>query len=127
MIKPLSYLKPVVRLLSVVFCLLFWVFFSQTLAGNDDKTKKVVKADVHFSKHYTGNVLVEIKAIENKNIELYIFDADGTLVQKIASTNKKSDNLLAMENGQYIYQCFDKDAQLKTGKLFINQNNVNYD
>lgn len=127
MIKSLTNFKTVVRLLSVVFCLLFWVFFSQSIAGNDDKTTKVAKAAVHFSRHHTGNVLVEIKAIEKKNIELYIFDAEGSLVKKIASSNKKTDNLLAMENGQYIYQCFYKDAQLKTGKLFINQNNVNYD
>lgn len=127
MTKPLKNFKTTVRFLSVVFCLLFWVFFSKSIASSDHKIKKATKAAVHFSRHYSGNVLIEIKAIEKKNIELYIFDTDGSLVKKIAAANIKTDNLLAMENGQYIYQCFDKDAQLKTGKLFINQNNVNYD
>lgn len=127
MTKPLTNFRTTVRFLSVVFCLLFWVFFSKSIASNDHKIKKSAKAEVHFSRHYSGNVLVEIKAMDKKNIELYIFDTDGSLVKKITASNIKTDNLLAMENGQYIYQCFDEDAQLKTGKLFINQNKVNYD
>jgi hypothetical protein len=127
MIKQFTDLKIIVRLLSVILCLLFWVFFSKAIAGNDDRIKKADKTEVYFSRHHTGNVLVEIKAIENKNTAVYIFDAEGALVQRMDAAAKKIDNVLALPNGQYFYQCFNKDAQLKTGKLFVNQNNISYD
>ncbi len=120
-------LKTAARILSVMLCLLFWVFLSKAIAGNGDDIKKVSKTTIHFSRQYTGKVLVEIKALENQNVELYIFDAEGILVQEIESFHKKIDNTLELNYGQYIYQCFDKDTQLKSGKLFINQNNISYD
>ncbi|MEX0636371.1 MAG: hypothetical protein WD135_06360 [Ferruginibacter sp.] len=127
MIKQLLHIKSVARIISVIFCLLFWVFLSKAIAGNTDDIKKVSKTAIHFSRHHTGKVLVEIKALENQNIELYIFDAEGILVKKIDAFNKKTDKTIELYYGQYIYQCFDKDTQLKSGKLFVNQNNINYD
>ena len=127
MIKQFTDLKIIVRLFSVIVCLLFWVFFSKAIAGNDNRIKKSDKTEVYFSRHHSGNVLVEIKAIENKNTAVYIFDAEGALVQKMEAGAKKIDNVLSLPNGQYIYQCFNKDAQLKTGKLFVTQNNISYD
>jgi len=127
MIKQFTHLKIIVRLFSVIVCLLFWVFFSKAIAGNDNRIKKSDKTEVYFSRHHSGNVLVEIKAIENKNTAVYIFDAEGALVQKMEAGAKKIDNVLSLPNGQYFYQCFNKDAQLKTGKLFVTQNNISYD
>ena len=127
MIKQFTDLKIIVRLFSVILCLLFWVFFSKAIAGNDNRIRKSDKTEVHFSRHHSGNVLVEIKAIENKNTAVYIFDAEGALVQRMEAGAKKIVNVLSLPNGQYIYQCFNKDAQLKTGKLFVTQNNISYD
>jgi hypothetical protein len=127
MIKQIIDFKIIVRLVSVILCLVFWVFFSKAIAGNDNRIKKAAKTEVHFSRHHSGNVLVEIKAIENKNTAVFIFDAEGDLVQKMEAGAKKIDNVLVLPNGQYLYQCFNKDAQLKTGKLFVNQNNISYD
>jgi hypothetical protein len=127
MIKQFTDLKIIVRLLSVILCLLFWVFFSKAIAGNDNRIKKAVKTEVQFSRHHSGNVLVEIKAMDNKNTAVYIFDAEGDLVQNMEAGAKEIVNVLALPNGQYFYQCFNKDAQLKTGKLFVNQHNISYD
>lgn len=127
MMKQFTDLKIIVRLLSIILCLLFWVFFSKAIAGNDNRIKKAAKTEVHFSRHQSGNVLVEIKAMENKNTAVFIFDAEGDLVHKMEAGAKKIETVLALPNGQYFYQCFNKDAQLKIGKLFINQNNISYD
>jgi hypothetical protein len=35
--------------------------------------------------------------------------------------------LQGINEGQYLYQCFEKDIELKSGKLMVNQNNITYD
>jgi hypothetical protein len=127
MLKQLTDFKTFTRVIAILLCLTFWVFVSKAFAGDNDRVKKVNKTAVHFNRDVNGNIHVEIKAVENKNIDLYIFDSEAVLVKKITTASIKADHLFTLNNGQYIYQCFDNDVQLKTGKLFITSQQINYD
>jgi hypothetical protein len=127
MTKQPTELKTLTRVILIFAYFIFWVFASKAIAGDNDPVKKINKTAVHFTRHVSGNILVEIKAMGNKNIDLYIFDTEGILIKKITTAPIKADHLFTLNNGQYIYQCFENDAQLKTGKLFVNPQQINYD
>jgi hypothetical protein len=127
MTKQPTELKTLTRVILIFSYFIFWVFASKAIAGDNDPVKKINKAAVQFTRHVSGKIFVELRAIGNKNIDLYIFDTEGTLVKKITTASIKADHLFPLNNGQYIYQCFENDEQLKTGKLFVNPQQINYD
>ncbi|MBC7866546.1 MAG: T9SS type A sorting domain-containing protein [Gloeobacteraceae cyanobacterium ES-bin-316] len=85
------------------------------------------KTRIYFSKATKGKIIVQIKTTDNKDVELYLFNAGGELVQKKETNTGDIITLHGVKQGHYLYQCFEKDIQLKSGKLMVNKNSIDYD
>lgn len=85
------------------------------------------KTIVLFSKANKGKINVQIKGRTHKKIQLYLFDAGGQLVQKTESQARNIITLYDVERGQYLYQCFENDVELKSGNLLVQKNRIDYD
>ena len=109
-------------LLAASMALMMFVFTST--ANESRATRKTV---VLFSKANNGKINVQIKGNTHRNVALYLFDPGGRLVQKTESNTRNIITLQRLERGQYLYQCFKNDVQLKSGNLYINKNSINYD
>ena len=103
------------------------LFFYKSKAADNNSSYSYGKTMIFFSQTSKGNINVQVKALKTKNVELYIFNTSGELVHKLVTDTKSINTLQGMHKGQYLYQCFEKDIELKSGKLNINQNNINYD
>ena len=94
-------------------------------AANSNHT--VTKTVVLFSKANKGKINVHIKGKAYKKVALYLFNSGGQLVQQTESTNKSTITLQELPHGQYLYQCFENDVQLKSGNLSVYKNSIDYD
>ena len=106
-------------------CAILLLFFTKSRANSINNSYG--NTIIYFSQAAKGNINVQIKADKIKNVELYIFTAGGELVEKLETDTKSIHTLLRVEKGEYLYQCFEKDNQLKIGKLNVNKNSLNYD
>lgn len=102
---------------------LILIALSSTAYSNETAGKTVVL----FSKANKGKINVQIKGPSHKKIQLYIFDAGGQLVHKTESNASKLITLYDVERGQYLYQCFENDVELKSGNLSVYKNRIDYD
>ncbi len=85
------------------------------------------KTIVLFSKANKGKINVQIKGRVHKKIQLFLFNPGGQLMHK---TETKASNMITLhdvERGQYLYQCFENDVELKSGNLLVYKNRIDYD
>jgi hypothetical protein len=106
-------------------CMLLLMFFYNTKAINTGN--RFAKTTIYFSKASKGKINVQIITAKTKKVELYLFNAGGELIKKLETDTKQISLLQGINEGQYLYQCFEKDIELKSGKLMVNQNNITYD
>jgi len=99
------------------------LFFYKAKVYNNSPAGKTI---TYFSKTTNGKINVQIKAVRNSNVEFYLFDFAGELTEKKIIETKSILTLSEIKKGEYLYQCFEKDIQLTSGKLSINQNRIIY-
>ncbi len=98
-----------------------------TLSSTAYSSETASKTIIMFFKANKGKINVQIKGPARKNIQLYLFDTGGQLVRK---TEGKASNIITLHNiesGQYLYQCFENDVELKSGNLLVFKNKIDYD
>lgn len=81
---------------------------------------------IHFSKSVNGKINVEVITDQPKKVALYLFSAHGELIKKLDTNTKLVNEVSGINEGQYLYQCFENDTQLKSGKLMVKSNNISY-
>jgi len=85
------------------------------------------KTLIHFSKASNGKINVQVITEQTKKVALYLFNTDGDLVKKLDTDTKQIYVVSGINEGQYLYQCFENDTQLKSGKLIVKPNDISYD
>lgn len=113
-----------IKCFAIFSCMMLLILFTSNASNNRSSVGKTM---IYFSKTNKGKMNVQIKTALNKNVELYFFNSSGELVKKIETETKNVITVQSFEKGQYLYQCFEKDTQLKSGKLIVNQHSINYD
>ena len=93
-------------------------------AHNNEATGKTI---VLFSKANKGKINVQVKGGAHEKIQLYLFNPGGQLVHKTESKARRMITLHDVERGQYLYQCFENDVELKSGNLLVYKNRIDYD
>lgn len=103
--------------------LLFCCYHTTALNINN----RYAKTLIHFSKASKGKINVQVTTAHSKIVVLYLFTADGKLVKKMDTDTKTTYVVSGILEGQYLYQCFKNDTQLKSGKLIVKPNDISYD
>lgn len=106
-------------------CVTLVMFFLTSNAM--DSGSKIAATEVLFTQSATGEINVQVNTAVNKKVQLYLFTASGEFVKKLETSTKIVCPLKGITSGQYLYQCFEKDLQLKSGKLLVSKNNLKYD
>ena len=52
-------------------------------------------------------------------MKLFIFTPDGILINGVAVAANEIITVKSLEKGLYLYECFDKDERMKSGRLLI--------
>ncbi|MEO6547619.1 MAG: hypothetical protein ABIN94_06450 [Ferruginibacter sp.] len=115
-----------VKSLLVKIILLFACFVLVTVINSSRA------AEVPYHVHVYGHVAVSFVQDEIKNelsirvssgsevvMQLFLFSPDGILIEQAALSNRKTTIVKGLKKGYYIYECFDKDARIKSGSLLI--------
>lgn len=120
---------PSARIMSAVFsiaALIIMLCVFQTSSASEPSISKN-KTTVLFSKSSEGNINIIIKTPVEKKVEFYLFRASGEFVKKINTRSRTTNTINKLSDGQYLYQCFEKDLQLTSGTLTLNADNIIYD
>jgi hypothetical protein len=62
---------------------------------------------------------VVAKENEGKEIDFFVFDLEGTLMQHYKMENGDHEKLTALKRGKYIYRVFSGDEETATGEIEI--------
>ena len=121
----MNYYAMVVKGIAFLSCVALVMFFFKSKAM--DTGGNMVATEVLFTQSESGDISVQVNAPGDKTVQLYLFTAAGEFVNKLETTTKTICTLKGIGRGQYLYQCFEKDLQLKSGKLLVSENNLKYD
>ncbi len=113
------------KAIAVTACIMLLMFFYKAKATKSNNL--FAKTTIYFSKAPEEKINVKIITAQPRKVQLYLFSAGGDLVKKLETDTKQVQTLNGIKKGQYLYQCFEKDIQLKSGKLIVNQNSISYD
>lgn len=121
----MSYYAMLVKGIAFLTCLALLMFFLNSKAT--DTGTNLAATEVLFTQSKTGDITVQVNAPVDKKVQLYLFRASGEFLKKLETTTKTICPLKGIGRGQYLYQCFEKDLQLKSGKLLVSETNLKYD
>ena len=95
------------------------LLISYTTLKADDKFTDMNTVKVSFTKMPNNDLNIEISSFTQKKVDLYFFSSEGSLVKHIKTTTQRTATVKDMEKGAYLYQVFEKDKELKSGKLIF--------
>jgi hypothetical protein len=100
-------------------CFMLVIIYNKSQASevSPSSTSKVA---INFSNDTKKRELtIKVKANTAANLQLFLFSPEGTLVKEIAVSAQKITTIKSPERGYYLYECFNKDARMKSGSLII--------
>ena len=62
---------------------------------------------------------ISVKGGNTQVMNLFIFTADGVLVNQVAVSSSKLTITRGLKKGLYLYECFNEDQRMKSGSLLI--------
>ena len=62
---------------------------------------------------------MHVKNVENKEVDFFVFDLDGTLMVHYKMNEKDHKRINGLEKGTYTYQVFKNDEMSESGKIII--------
>ena len=62
---------------------------------------------------------MHIKNVENREVDFFVFDLDGTLMVHYRMNEKDHKRIHGLERGTYTYQVFKNDEMSESGKIII--------
>lgn len=62
---------------------------------------------------------VILKANLNNPVEIYFFTVEGRLAKQVTVNSKQETVIKDLKKGTYLYECFNNEVNLKSGKLIV--------
>jgi len=62
---------------------------------------------------------VMLKANLSNPVEIYFFTVEGRLAKQVTVNNKQETIIKDLKKGTYLYECFNNEVNLKSGKLVL--------
>lgn len=101
--------------------LIMLVLFSQSRAEasrpvelNGSRVAVKFKNDV-----INDQLTISVKGGNTQVMNLFIFTADGILVNQVVVSSRKLTTTRGLKKGLYLYECFNEDQRMKSGSLLI--------
>jgi hypothetical protein len=78
------------------------------------------RVTVNFINDAEKNELtIRVKSRTEAPLQLFIFSIDGILIKEVPVNSRQSTSIKSLKKGLYLFECFDKDERMKSGKLMI--------
>jgi len=62
---------------------------------------------------------LSVSASTSSSLHFYVFDVEGTLVFQAVLHNKERSTIENLKKGTYVYDVFEKDESIESGKILI--------
>jgi hypothetical protein len=62
-------------------------------------------------------ITVSVKTSKDNKVQFYMFNTEGNLVKELNISGSKKVSITLLEKGVYLYEFFNNDERLKTGKI----------
>lgn len=115
--------NPLVFKMIVLFtCFMLVILYNKTKAAE-------LPTGLHTSSGATVNfkhdvkkdqLTIRIKSGNTASMQLFIFSADGILIEQITVGTQKITIIPGLKRGYYLYECFYNDKRMNSGNLVIN-------
>lgn len=66
-----------------------------------------------------GNLQVKNNHRSEKDIQLYVFDVDGVMIENIRLQARQTKKINGLVKGTYLYDVFVKDESIERGKIVV--------
>jgi hypothetical protein len=115
--------NPVIfKIIVLITCFMLVLIYNKSKAAGMYPSPPATykKVAVSFTQNVaTKELKVFIKADAKKIMQLYFFSVDGKLVKKISVNARQETIVNDLQKGMYLYECFDNDLKLQSGKLVL--------
>ncbi|MEO6405447.1 MAG: T9SS type A sorting domain-containing protein [Ferruginibacter sp.] len=122
--KTNSYQSAFIKIAFIVFCALLVLVYNSTRAASG---RMFSKTHIIFRQMPNSDISMKVKASEAVQLQFYLFTSEGKLLKKIETAGSAISVIKNPGSGIYLYQCFENDHELKSGKLILKNNKLNYD
>ncbi|MEO7768441.1 MAG: hypothetical protein ABIS01_13510 [Ferruginibacter sp.] len=89
---------------------------ANTLKGSYNPNRVAINFVHDVNKNETK---VQVKSGTESIMQLFIFSAEGILIEEVAVSIHAITTIRGLKNGYYFYECFKKDERMKSGSLLI--------
>ncbi|MEO6723503.1 MAG: hypothetical protein ABIN67_24260 [Ferruginibacter sp.] len=104
----------------LVTCFMLVILYNNAKAADVKPAVRSSKVTINF-KHDTKSkeLSITVKGNNETSLQLFIFSPEGLLIKEVAVSAQKVTKIKSLDKGYYMYECFNKDARLKSGNLII--------
>jgi hypothetical protein len=105
----------------LITCFMLVILYNKSKAAEVPTTSFATnRVAVNFSHDIEKNELtIRVKSSSEAIMQLFIFSTDGILIKEVAVNAHKTTTVKGLKKGFYLYECFDKDERMKSGRLTI--------
>lgn len=109
------------RMALLLACFMFVIVYNKSKAADVQFLfPSNNRATVNFKNDFAKNELsICLKSGREANMQLFIFSADGILINEVAICARKTTTIKGLKKGYYLYECFDNNERMKSGSLII--------
>jgi len=83
---------------------------------NQQNTRDIINIDPNPSH---GLVHVENTSKEIKEVQFYVFDLDGVMIENLRLVTNERKKINELNKGTYLYEVFNKDESIERGKIVV--------
>ena len=107
------------RIIALITCFMLVILYNKSKA-EEVTPASTFKVAINFS-HDTKNkeMSITVKANTIANLQLFLFSPEGVLIKEVEVSSLKATTIKSLARGYYLYECFNKDARMKSGSLII--------
>lgn len=92
------------------------IFLSMGFLNKPDIDKKFT--DVTMKVEQESNAItISVKTSKDNKVQFYMFTVEGNLIKELTISGSKKISILSLEKGIYLYEFFNNDERLKSGKI----------
>jgi hypothetical protein len=109
------------RMVLLIACFMLVIMYNKSKAADIPSfLHSNNKAIVNFKSDAEKNILtISLKSGKEGILQLFIFTAEGILINEAAVSAGKITTVKGLKKGLYFYECFDNNERMKSGSLLI--------
>ena len=107
------------RIVALITCFMLVIMYNKSKA-EEVAPASTFKVVINFSNNEKNDEMtITVKSNTMANLQLFLFSPEGVLVKQVEVSPLKVTTIKSPARGYYLYECFNKDARMKSGSLII--------